>query len=87
MAKDNKLDELDKILMKHARWATDLIDLPRHQYPDATLDPKQAKQALTNYILDQRIDELRACLSNVPMPILSYEQVENRIKELEEQKQ
>jgi hypothetical protein len=33
--------------------------------------------------IEGRIDELTACLSQVPMPSLSYEQVENRIAELE----
>ena len=31
------------------------------------------------------VEELTACLSNVPMPSLSYEQIENRLAELKAQ--
>lgn len=35
--------------------------------------------------LKARLDELTACLSHVPMPSLSYEQVEGRMAELTDQ--
>lgn len=53
--------------------------------------PERIEALLTSHIEEAerkaRIDELKTCLSNVPMPSLSYEQIENRISYLEQLKQ
>lgn len=44
----------------------------------------QFKQAIQKLLTEARISELVGVLKQCPMPTLSYEDVENRIKELEE---
>lgn len=47
------------------------------------LNEVQAEAAIQQLVRRARLEELKTCLSTVPMPALSYEQVENRIKQLE----
>lgn len=69
----NEVASIMRATHQHIIDGTFINGLTPHQY---------TTKAVEHLILQERINELKNCLRNVPMPTLSYEQVEHRIEEL-----
>ena len=83
MTEPNTLDEqIDAILgYRHIPHPVDMFCAETEERKPYCFK-QQLKSLFTEHSKQARIDELKECLRHVPMPTLSYEQVENRIAQL-----